>query len=90
MVETQGSHAQDPTVGLCLGPYGGPSGGGVSYERGTPAERSQQFARRFVPHVVSARPMKLGLSFEDLHQAHLRASVRAWERSEERSERSLK
>ena len=27
----------DPTVGLCLGSYGGPMGGGaVSYERGTP------------------------------------------------------
>jgi len=23
-------------VGLCLGPYGGPGGGAVSYERGTP------------------------------------------------------
>ena len=26
----------DPTVGLCLGPYGGPRWGAVSYERGTP------------------------------------------------------
>ena len=26
---------QDPTVGLCLGPCGGPKGGGCSYERGT-------------------------------------------------------
>jgi len=26
-----------PTVGLCLGPYGGPGGGAVSYERGTHA-----------------------------------------------------
>ena len=26
----------DPTVGRCLGPYGGPRGVGVSYERGTP------------------------------------------------------
>ena len=25
-----------PTPGLCLGPYGGPMGGAVSYERGTP------------------------------------------------------
>jgi len=23
-------------VGICLGPYGGPKGGAVSYERGTP------------------------------------------------------
>ena len=23
----------DPTVGLCLGPYGGPRGGAVSYNR---------------------------------------------------------
>ena len=31
------SAPQDPTVGLCLGPYGGPEGvGAVSYERGTP------------------------------------------------------
>ena len=27
---------QDPTVGLCLGPYGGPRGGADSYELGTP------------------------------------------------------
>jgi hypothetical protein len=27
---------QDPTVGLCLGPYGFPIGGTVAYERGTP------------------------------------------------------
>ena len=26
----------DPTVGLCLRPYGGPRGEAVSYERGTP------------------------------------------------------
>ena len=26
----------DPTVGLCLGPYGGPRGGAISYKRGTP------------------------------------------------------
>ena len=26
----------DPTVGLCLGPYGGPRGVAVSYKRGTP------------------------------------------------------
>ena len=29
----------DPTVGICLGPYGGLRGGGaVSYERGTPVK----------------------------------------------------
>ena len=27
---------QDPTVGIYAGPYGGPGGGLVSYERGTP------------------------------------------------------
>ena len=27
---------QDPTVGLCLGPFDGPRGVGVSYELGTP------------------------------------------------------
>ena len=32
----QGNHPYDPTVGLCLGPYGVPRGVGVSYERGTP------------------------------------------------------
>ena len=26
----------DPTVGLCVGPYGGPNEVGVSYERGAP------------------------------------------------------
>jgi len=27
---------QDPTVGLCLGRYGGPRAGALSYERGNP------------------------------------------------------
>ena len=31
--------SQDPSVGLCLGPYGGPRGWAVSYERGTPADK---------------------------------------------------
>ena len=26
----------DPTIGLYLGPYGGPRGGALSYDRGTP------------------------------------------------------
>ena len=26
---------KDPTVGLCLGPYGGPRKGVISYDRGT-------------------------------------------------------
>ena len=30
------AHSQDPTVGLCLGPYGGPRGGAIFYEQGTP------------------------------------------------------
>jgi len=29
---------KDPTVGLCIGPYGGPREFAVSYERGTPVE----------------------------------------------------
>ena len=28
--------SQDPIVGLCLGPYGGPRGGAVFNEQGTP------------------------------------------------------
>ena len=32
------SPALDPTVGLCLGPYGGPREVSVSYERGTPVQ----------------------------------------------------
>ena len=28
----------DPTVGLCLGPYGGPKDGDFSYERGSPVK----------------------------------------------------
>ena len=28
------------SVGLCLGPYGGPRGGAVSYEKGTPVAES--------------------------------------------------
>ena len=31
---------EDPTVGLCLGPYGGPREVGVSYERDTPVCRT--------------------------------------------------
>ena len=31
---------QDPTVGSCTGPYGGPRGGAVSYERGTPVSHA--------------------------------------------------
>ena len=27
---------EDPDVGLCLGPYGEPGGGAVSYAQGTP------------------------------------------------------
>ena len=39
--ESAGPHeseapSQDPSVGLCLGPYGGPARGGGSYERGIP------------------------------------------------------
>ena len=30
--------SQDLTVALCLGSYGGPTGGAVSYERGTPVK----------------------------------------------------
>ena len=33
----------DPTVGLCLGPYGGPGEVGVSCERGTPAGPISEF-----------------------------------------------
>ena len=35
------NHVSDehPTVGLCLGPYGGPTGGTVSCERGNPVIR---------------------------------------------------
>ena len=39
---------QDPTVGLCVGPYGGPRGGGGSYERGTPVAPFQSiWSHRF-------------------------------------------
>ena len=27
---------ENPTVGICLGPHGGPKGSAVFYERGTP------------------------------------------------------
>ena len=30
--KTIADNAEDHTVGLCLGPYGGPGGGAVSYE----------------------------------------------------------
>ena len=38
---------QDPTVGLCLGPYGGPRGGAVYYDRGTFVSTLERV--RFVP-----------------------------------------
>ena len=38
----------DPTEGLCLGLYGAPRGGGVSYERGTPVVHCQP---AFLPQV---------------------------------------
>ena len=37
---------QDPTVGLCLGPCGGPREAGFSDERGTPVEGSGRGASR--------------------------------------------
>jgi hypothetical protein len=37
------------TVGLCLGPYGGPRGWAVSYERGTPVQEDP-YGGRFVMH----------------------------------------
>jgi len=38
--------SEDPTVGLYLGSYGGPGGGGaVSYEPGTPVGPSQEGAQ---------------------------------------------
>ena len=40
----------DPTVGLCLGPYGAPRGLAFSYERGTPAGRME------FPLPLSAKP----------------------------------
>ena len=46
---------QDPTVGLCLVPYGGPRGVGVSYEGGTPVTPNQQ-AHRTAKAPQSAPP----------------------------------
>ena len=45
-------HTPDPTLSLCLGPYDGPRGRTVSYERGTPVEgwgRTWRTARVFGP-----------------------------------------
>ena len=39
----------DSTVGPCLGPYGGPREGGVSYERGTPCRKHGCVASRDCP-----------------------------------------
>ena len=33
--------SRDPTVSICVGPYGGPMGSAVSYERGTPVGRAR-------------------------------------------------
>ena len=35
-LDLQGYLAQDPTVGLCVRPYGGPMGWAFFYDRGTP------------------------------------------------------
>ena len=37
--------SQVPTVELCLGSYGGPTGGAVPYERGTPAVNTREVAK---------------------------------------------
>ena len=37
-------------MGTYLGPYGGPRGGAVSYERGTPVQRRAQIPGRNVTH----------------------------------------
>ena len=51
---------KDPTVGLCLGPYGGPGRGGVSDERGTPV-RGRCPAK--MAHTRQSRPA-FGLGFQ--------------------------
>jgi len=49
----------DPTVRLCLGPYGGPWEGGAFYERGNPAgARSQKMASQ-ARHVLHEK-MRVG------------------------------
>ena len=35
---SESASLEDPTVGICLGPYGGPRGGALSYQRGTYVE----------------------------------------------------
>jgi len=43
-------------LGLCLGPYGGPRGVGVSYERGTPVCSLRSETAERVPITVPAIP----------------------------------
>ena len=53
----------DPTVGLCLGPYGGPGEVGVSYERDAPLlrlHRSRAAVQGYLDHMK--QPPSLGPS----------------------------
>ena len=52
---------QDPTVGLCLGPYGDPRGGAVSYERRTPVS-NWRWWWLWKPYHWSPFPPEAGLS----------------------------
>ena len=57
--------AHDPAVGLCLGPYGGPRGGGaISYERGIPVDHLGSNSFSSWGAALCARPVFL-YSFSD-------------------------
>ena len=45
----------DPTVGICLVPYGSPKGGAVYYERGTPVRTIVSPPRETVAHPPTPR-----------------------------------
>ena len=47
---------KDPRVGLCLGPYGGPGGGGaVPYERSTPVKSAQNLGKVRVGSICATK-----------------------------------
>ena len=50
--------SQDPTLGLLLGPYGGPRRGRDSFERGTPVRKTRSAVLEHVSPIRNSWPLK--------------------------------
>ena len=58
-----------PAVGICAGPYVGPRGGLVSYERGTPVVPSPNSSGK--KHYMPPRPARSARQFVNSERCHL-------------------